>query len=269
MTILEEIFEHKRSELVRSKAEKPLAQVESEADRAEPPLDFTAALSQRSHPALIAEIKQRSPSRGLLSAAFDPLTLAQVYRDNGAAALSILTDQRYFGGSLEILQQVAAHFQQTVGRRLPLLRKDFICDPYQVFEARASGADAILLIAASLEERLLRELQGLAQALGMTALVEVHNQAELQTALKVQPRLIGINNRDLHTFNVDLQTYQELRPSIPQGILVTAESGIHSLKDVQKLEKAGVDAILVGEALVTAEDVAAKVRSLAQAEVPL
>lgn len=266
MTILEEIFEHKRSELARSKAEKPIAQVESEAARAEPPLDFTSALRQRSHPALIAEIKQRSPSRGLLSPAFDPLSLAQIYRENGASALSILTDQRYFGGSLGILKQVAAHFRETPGGQLPLLRKDFICDPYQVFEARANGADAILLIAASLSESQLRELQGLAQALGMTALVEVHNPAELQTALQVEPCLIGINNRDLHNFSVDLRTYQELRPSIPPGILVTAESGIHALEDVQKLESAGVDAILVGEALVTAGDVASKVRCLAQVE---
>lgn len=205
---------------------------------------------------LIAEVKCASPSRGLLSPDFDPLKLAATYATNGAAAISVLTDERYFKGHLDYLRQIRQ------AQAIPLLRKDFICDPYQVYEARAAGADALLLIAAELVLSQLADLQALTHSLGMAALVEVHNLPELETALQSGARLIGINNRNLHTFQVSLETSQELRPLIPAEICVVAESGIHSAADVARLAGINVQAVLVGEALVTAADTAAKVREL-------
>lgn len=213
-------------------------------------------------PALIAEIKFASPSRGVLLPAKDPQSaasrLGQVYQQNGAAALSVLTDERYFHGSLEYLQLLARQ-----NDHLPLLRKDFLCDPYQVYESRAAGADAILLIAAGLQAECLADLHQLACELGMAALVEVHTLAELEAVLAIGARLVGINNRNLHTFVVNLQTTLELRPYVPAEIGLVAESGIHTRQDVLRLAEAGVDAILVGEALVSAPDIAAKTRELA------
>jgi indole-3-glycerol phosphate synthase len=191
---------------------------------------------------------------------FDPLRLAQIYRENGAAAISVLTDERYFGGCLDHLRQIAAGRPGELDLRPPLLRKDFLFDPYQVYEARAAQADAVLLIVAALPPALLRDLHGLALELGMAALVEVHTSGELETALDCQARLIGINNRDLHDFTTSLETTLRFRPLIPPGIPVVAESGIHTVEDARRLSQAGVDAILVGGALVTAEDVAGKVR---------
>jgi indole-3-glycerol phosphate synthase len=207
-------------------------------------------------------VKCASPSKGLLVEDFDALRLADTYRHNGAAAISVLTDERYFRGHLNYLAQVAAYFAQS-GLRLPLLRKDFICDPYQVYEARAAGADAVLLIAAHLDIQQLRDLHALICALGMAPLVEVHNQAELEAAAQLDLRLLGVNNRDLRDFTVRLETTLELLPLVPAGVCLVAESGIHSPADVVRLRTAGVDAILVGEALVTAPNVAAAVRALA------
>jgi len=259
MTILDEIFAHKREEVAARQQAVPLPAVRARAEQALPPLDFVAALcGTRPRPALIAEVKRASPSRGLLAPDFDPLRLARIYAENGAAAISVLTDERYFGGSLDHLSQIAG-----CRPRLPLLRKDFIGDPYQVYEARAAGADALLLIAALLPARQLCSLQSLTEELGMATLVEVHNGAELESALHCRARLIGLNNRDLGDFSVDLGTALRLRPHIPAGVCVVAESGIHLPADVARLAEAGVDAILVGEALVTAPDVAAAVRSLA------
>ena len=229
----------------------------------------SAALRQaRSRPALIAEIKRGSPSRGLLVADFDPLRLAGLYAENGAAAISVLTDERYFGGSLDHLRAVAVA-QGGRAEGPPLLRKDFICDPYQVYQARAAGADAILLIAASLAPILLAELLALAHDLGMAALVETHDEAELATALASHARLIGINNRNLHDFTISLETTLRLGRRVPAEVCLVAESGIFAAEDVARLAEIerggggrGVDAILVGEALVTAADVAAKVRAL-------
>ena len=266
--ILEEIYAHKRLEVEQNRQGRPLPALVEEARCTAPPLDFLDALrcatrpdqvnglSQRT-PALIAEVKRRSPSRGLLRPDFDPLELADLYRLNGAAAISVLTDERYFGGRLEHLQQIAQS-----SPRLPLLRKDFIFDRYQVYEARAAGADAILLIVAGLETSVLHELHTLSQELGMAALVEVHTRQELETALALKPALIGINNRDLQDFNVRLETSERLRPHIPAGICVVAESGIHSAADVWRLSSAGVNAILVGEALVSSPDTGARVREL-------
>lgn len=259
MSILAEIFAHKKEEVAGQKRRQPLQAVIQAARSAPAPLDFAGALARsNSWPALIAEIKKASPSRGLLVANFDPLRLAQIYRQNGAAAISVVTDERFFLGGLEMLAQVRA-----AGLGLPLLRKDFLCDPYQVYQARAAGADAVLLIAASLEPGLLFDLHALALELEMAPLVEVHAEVDLGRALDCDPLLVGINNRDLATFQVDLETTFRLLPQVPPGIHVVAESGIHAPEDVRALAEVGVSAVLVGEALVTGTDVAAKVRSLA------
>ena len=259
-TILAEIFAAKRLEVERARQKRPLEVVQEEARQALPPRDFVQGLVAHKNqlaPALIAEIKFASPSRGVLLAERDPLRLARLYRENGAAAISVLTDQTYFHGHLDYLAQVARSTP-----RLPLLRKDFICDPYQVFEARAVGADAVLLIVAGLRQEHLAALHSLVLSLGMAPLVEVHSQEELELALSCKPRLVGINNRDLHTFQVDLETTLRMRPFVPDGVCLVSESGIHSRQDVIRLAQAGIDAILIGEALVTAPDIAAKINSL-------
>ena len=260
MSILDEIFASKRLEVEAAQKQRPLVEVRRMAESAAAALPFAGALRRPSLQAplrLIAEVKCASPSRGLLAAHFDPIQLATIYQQNGAAAISVLTDARYFKGALLYLEQIAA-----LQPRLPLLRKDFIYDPYQVYEGRASGADAILLIAAYLDLQQLADLHALVCALGMDALVEVHNGDELEQALTVSPTLVGINNRDLHDFKVDLDTCLRLRASIPSSVTVVAESGIHSAADVSRLAAAGMDAMLVGEALVTAADTALKIRSL-------
>jgi indole-3-glycerol phosphate synthase len=258
-SILDEIFENKRLEIAHSKQVVPLGALIEQVESASPAFDFLEALRQsKDSPALIAEIKQRSPSRGQLAQQFDPLTLARLYAQNGARAISVLTDERYFGGSLEFLRAIAA-----LPGRLPLLRKDFICDTYQLYEARAAGADAVLLIVAGLGEAEIQDLYAQALELRLTPLVEVHTLAELEAGLKLNPVLLGINNRDLKTFEVNLGTTLNLRPHVPKGIMVVAESGIHTCREVDRLKQTGVDAILVGEALVTAPDVTARVRELA------
>ncbi len=266
--ILSEIFIHKRSEVATSKTITPLAELARLAGAQPLARDFAAALrAAPTRPALIAEIKRASPSRGALSPGLDPLALAQTYMTGGAMAISVLTDERYFGGSLDDLRAVAA-----LHLGAPLLRKDFICDPYQVYEARAAGADAVLLIAAHLEPDLLCELQGVVRELGMTALVEVHDEGGLERALACKPTLIGINNRDLRTFEVSLQTTYRLASTIPAEIAVVAESGIFTpqhVRDLAALTRAdgapAVDAILVGEALVTAPDTGVLVNALTAA----
>jgi len=262
MTLLDEIFAHKRTEVDLRKRASPFQEVRELARQAASPLDFIAALRGRQglRPALIAEVKCASPSRGLLAAEFDPLRLACLYQANGASAISVLTDEHYFKGSLEHLREIAA-----LEPRIPLLRKDFILDPYQVYEARAAGADAILLIAAYLDLSLLRDLHALSLDLGMAALVEVHTQEELDRILAVSGLvLVGINNRDLRDFSIHLDTALRLRPLIPADVCVVAESGIHTERDVERLTSVQVDAILVGEALVTAADTASMVRRLAR-----
>lgn len=259
---LSEIFEHKRAEVAASKARLTFAAVRAAADAAPPPLDFSAALAGARRPALIAEVKAASPSRGQLAGRngrpFDPVGLARTYADNGAPAVSVLTDAKFFGGSLEHLQAVRAVLPQT-----PLLRKDFICDPYQVYEARAAGADAILLIVAALEAESIAGLSALAHQLGMAALVEAHAADELDAALASGAELLGINNRNLHDFTVRLETTIELAPLVPADRLLVAESGIFTPADVERLGHGrGVDAILVAEALVTAPEVGSRVRDL-------
>ncbi len=272
MSILAEIFAHKRLELEQARRLRPLPALQEAAAAAAPTRSLSGAISAAGPVRLIAEVKCASPSKGLLSADFDPLRLARAYAANGAAAISVLTDERYFKGSLEHLRQVRALGLRTPsGAELPLLRKDFICDPYQVFEARAAGADAILLIAAALPPAQMADLFDLAGSLGLECLVEVHNLAELQAALQAlegRRPLLGINNRDLHTFAVSLETCAALRPHVPAGLSVVAESGIHTPADMQRLAQMNVQAALVGEALVSAADTAAAVRALAGLRLP-
>ena len=254
-TILDTIIAHKREEVALQKQVKSLGEWKAKAESAPPPRDFLAAL-RAPGVSLIAEVKKASPSKGLLCPDFDPVRLARAYAANGAAAISVLTDARFFQGGLDDLRAV----RQAVD--IPVLRKDFIVDPYQVYEARAAGADAALLIVAALDDATLQDLYALIQQLSMAALIEVHNAAELERALAIQPRLIGVNNRDLRTFHVTLDTTAALRPRVPDDIVLVAESGIHTPEDVARLAAIGVDAMLVGEALVTAEDVGKRVRDL-------
>jgi len=257
--ILETILAQKQVEIA---ALDKLA-VRRAAESAPTPRDFLAALSRRQNGlplALIAELKRASPSKGLLAPHLDLFQVADLYIQNGASAISVLTDEKFFLGKLETLYDL----RFTQPSALPLLRKDFIIDESQLDEARANGADAALLIAAALpDDAHFADLHAYALSLGLTALVEVHDEAETERALRLKDiRLIGINNRNLATFEVSLETTERLRPIIPAEITVVAESGIFTAGDVARLAKAKVDAILVGEALVTAPDIAAKVREL-------
>ncbi len=256
-TVLDRIVADKREELAAAKVAVPPAEMKAGIGEAPAPRPFLSALHALSI-GVIAEVKKASPSRGLLRAGFDPLWLAQRYAEGGACAISVLTDAKHFQGSLEHL----AAIRQALPDGPPLLRKDFLFDEYQLYEARRYGADAVLLITAILEQPLLAELIAVAQALGMATLVEVHDEAEMERALKASPPLIGINNRDLRTFDVDLATTERLRPLAPAGVTVVAESGIFTRQDLRRLQACGVDAALIGEALVTAPDPAAKLREL-------
>lgn len=263
-TILDKIVAAKQEEIARHKAQVPLAALEQRIVMQSLPLNFSGAL-WGDGVRLIAEVKKASPSRGLLRADFDPVALARTYAENGAAAISVLTDAHFQGCG----QHLEAVKQATLDRGVPILRKDFIIDPYQVYEARAWGADAILLIVAILTTERLRELLDVARAMWMQALVEVHNEEELKVALDAGAEVIGINNRDLHTFHTDLEVTRRLAPRVPRGKIVVSESGIGSREDVLGLRRYGVRAVLVGESLVTARDVGAKVRELVGKGSPL
>ena len=252
---LDTIIAHKREEVALQKQAKSLDAWKAETESAPPPRDFLAALRAPGI-SLIAEVKKASPSKGLLCPDFDPVRLARAYAANGAAAISVLTDARFFQGSLDDLRAV----RQAVD--VPVLRKDFVVDPYQVYEARAAKADAVLLIVAALDDETLHHLYALIRQLNMAALIEVHDAADLTRALALPPRLIGVNNRDLRTFHVTLDTTAALRPRVPDNVVFVAESGIHTPEDVARLAGIGVDAMLVGEALVTAENIGEKVKSL-------
>lgn len=256
-SVLGTILAHKREELQHRQRAVPFAQVKARLAEAPPPRPFRQAL-HGDRLRLIGEVKRSSPSRGLLRGDFDPLALAKGYTAAGAAAISVLTDERYFGGSLDHLSAV----RRALPEGPPLLCKDFLFDHYQLYEARVHGADAVLLIAAVLNPGLLSQLIALASSLGMAALVEVHDELELERALMAGAEVIGINNRDLRTFQVDLSTTERLRPLVPPGRTVVAESGIHTRADVERMEGLGVHAVLIGEALVTAPDPAEKVREL-------
>jgi len=267
--LLEEIMRWKREELPKRKRETSLTDLQALAVVAPRPPDLARALRPPDKPRgvrLIAEIKRASPTRGLLCRDFDPEALAETYARNGAAAISCLTDARFFQGHISHLV-LARERLEAIGRPLPFLRKDFVLDPYQLVEARAAGAAAVLLIVAVLSDRELRELIAETKRLGMTPLVEVHDEAEVDRALAAGAEVIGINNRDLRTFQVDIETTARLRPRIPDECIVVSESGIRTPDDVRRVGEMGVDAVLVGEALVKADPAGRPklVRALAQA----
>ena len=257
-TILDRIVETKRQEVERLKKEAPLSSLEERIRALPLPLNLSGAL-MGDGPRLIAEAKKASPSRGLLRDNYDPASLAQAYADNGAAAVSVLTERDNFQGSLKHMEAVKGVLQPL---GLPVLRKDFIFDPYQVHEARAYGADALLLIVAILTPERLQALLSDCQSLWLQALVEVHSEEEMGIALEAGAEIIGINNRDLRTFETDISITERLAPLCPRGIIQVSESGIHSHADLVRLRRVGVHAVLVGEALVTAADPGAKVKEL-------
>lgn len=258
--ILRKIVTHKREELATVKAAQPLAEVRARlADLEDQPRGFCRALraaADSGWTAIIAEVKKGSPSKGIIRPDFDPLEIAETYRQNGAACLSVLTEEHFFHGSLRYLALIREQVQ------LPLMRKDFIFDPYQVYEARSCGADAVLLIAAMLDLPQLRDLAALAGELSLDVLLEVHDERELELALQTDCGLIGINNRSLHTFVTDLATTERLAPRVPADRLVVAESGIHSRGDIERLSRAGARAFLIGESLMREADIGAKLREL-------
>jgi len=258
MNILNAILEHKRAEIADRKVRRPLASLDMERPSAGQVRDFRAALldPERPTPRVIAEVKRRSPSGGLLRPGLDPARVASIYERNGAAAVSVLTDNRFFGGSLADLAAARSAVS------LPVLCKDFVLDPYQIYEAFSVGADAILLIAGALDAAQLREYREVAKSLGMAALVEVHNRPELEAAVESGAEVIGINNRDLHTFRVSLDTTRLLLPLIPSHLTTVSESGIHGQEDRDMLAGLGVDALLVGEGLIAAPDIATATREL-------
>jgi indole-3-glycerol phosphate synthase len=252
--ILDKIIETKKEEVVRAKRALPFADLENTVKELVPCRDFKTAISGKDC-AIIAEVKCASPSRGRLVANFDPLAIACTYEANDAAAISVLTDEKYFQGKNEYLTQIKQKVQ------LPLLRKDFIVDPYQVYESRAIGADCVLLIAAVLRKRI-KEFIVLAKEVGLQQLVEVHTHAELDLAVDAGAEIIGINNRNLDTFVTDINTCKELAQFIPQNKIVVAESGISKRADIESITQSGISTFLIGEALVTASDIGKKLREL-------
>jgi Indole-3-glycerol phosphate synthase len=262
---LDEILNYKRTEIAAKKTELPLHSLERELNRCSPVRPFAASLRGDSI-RLIAEAKKASPSKGLLCSDFNPAALAKSYEAGGAAAISVLTDEKFFQGSLRFLNEVKAATLKT-----PLLRKDFMLDPYQLVEARAGGADAVLLIVAALKKTELSFLHKEATSLGLAVLVEVHNQSEMELALEAGAGIVGINNRDLKTFEVNLATTYALLDELSNlrsgEITIVSESGIQNRNDIRKLEAAGVNAVLIGESIVTAADPGQRVRELLGADI--
>lgn len=253
--ILDDICAHKREEVDQAKAATPLEDLEERIESLPPPRGFRDALREPGM-SLIAEVKRASPSKGVLLEDMDPVALGALYEQSRARAISVLTDEKFFKGTLDDLITVRQHVA------IPCLRKEFIIDAYQIYEARAAEADAVLLIARILSDGQLEEYLNIAQSLGMAVLVETHDAAEIERALKAGAHIIGINNRDLSTFEVDINTSLELRKMVPGGNVLVSESGIRSRDDVRRLEDGGVDAVLVGEALVTSNNIQAKIREL-------
>ncbi|MEW5801545.1 MAG: indole-3-glycerol phosphate synthase TrpC [bacterium] len=257
--MLDEILAHKRSEVARKKLSVPLRELEEKSKASPPARDFQKALkgsNEQDEISIIAEIKKASPSRGVIRKDFDPLSIAECYQQNGAAAISILTDRKFFQGDLAYLQMVRDITS------IPLLRKDFIIDAYQIYEAKVAGADALLLIAAALSRAELSDFLALSSSLGLHVLLEVHNQEELEKALMTEAPIIGINNRDLKTFQVDLSVTGRLAPLIPHDRVIVSESGIHHAQDLHFLKSLGVHAVLVGEAFMAKEDIGRAIQEL-------
>ena len=249
--ILDKIVAVKREEVAASLRHKPLDVVRADAESRVLTRDFEGAMRDKiaaGQAAVIAEIKKASPSKGVLRAEFIPADIAQSYAEFGAACLSVLTDKQFFQGSVDFLKQARASCD------LPVLRKDFMIDPYQIYEARAMGADAVLLIAACLDDAQMADMEAVARSLDMAALVEVHDRAELDRALKLKTRLVGINNRNLKTFEVSLQTTLDMLPDVPADRLLITESGIQTPEDVRRMREAQVHAFLVGEAFMRADE---------------
>jgi indole-3-glycerol phosphate synthase len=249
--ILQRILAVKAQEIASARSARSLESLRSEAEGLSPCRDFVAAIEkkiQTGNPAVIAEVKRASPSKGLLRDPFIPADIARSYEDGGAACLSVLTDVQFFQGAHAYLGEARS------ACNLPVLRKDFVVDPYQVYESRVLGADCILLISAALESARMRELEIMAQSLGMAVLIEVHDAAELTQALKLKTPLLGINNRDLRTFVTSLDTTLSLLQAIPAGKIVVTESGIQARQDVERMRSRGVNAFLVGEAFMRAAD---------------
>jgi len=255
-SILKKIFDHKLIEIEAAKSQCSLERIREHASAARPVRDFLAALQTPGEISLIAEVKKASPSKGIIREDFDPVAIAQAYESAGASCISVLTDENFFQGHRDFLVRVG----DAVG--IPTLRKDFIIDPWQVYDARAAGADAVLLIAECLEGEQLSDLHALIGELGMTALVELYDRDNIDKVLACQPKLVGVNNRDLNTFEVDLGHSIEIRKNLPADITFVSESGISSNDQVLRLLQSNVDAILVGESLMRADDIAAATKQL-------
>jgi indole-3-glycerol phosphate synthase len=253
--ILDEICAYKKEVVAAEKLRTPLSDIEERIGQVKPARDFRRAMRAPGI-SLIAEIKRQSPAKGLLMQDIEAVALGGLYEQAGARAISVLTDEKYFKGSLDDLTSV----RQTV--TIPCLRKEFIVDSYQIYEARAAQADAILLIVRVLSDEQLKDYQVLARRLGMSVLVEAHDEHEIERALKAGSHIIGINNRDLATFNVDINTTLRLKKYVPGGHVLVSESGIHTRQHVKALDEGGVDAVLVGEALVTSKNISHKIREL-------
>lgn len=255
--ILDEIIAHKKIEIEEQKNQIPLDEIKSQLNESDNTRDFKSAVSFPNKVNLIAEIKKASPSKGIIRKDFDPVTIAKIYEQNGASAISVLTDRKFFYGDISFLKSV-----RSVTSKTPILRKDFIIDEYQVYQSRLFGADAILLIANVLDLQKLNMLISIAKAIGLDCLVEVHNEDELNKVIQSNAEIIGINNRDLHTFTVDLKTTADLVRLIPDDKIIVSESGISSSNDVEFLKKLGVNAMLVGESLMASDDIAKKIKQL-------
>jgi len=258
MTILEEIINKNLPELEERKRRLPLDKLKELIKKQPKPLSLAGVLSGNDIK-LMAEVKKASPSKGVICPDFDAVSIAKAYADGGASAISVLTESHFFQGSPDYLASIKRALK---GRGIPILRKDFIHDPYQIYESCAYGADSLLLIVAMLSEQKLNELLGLSSSLGMDCLVEVHSEAEVDIAVMSGARIIGINNRDLPSFTVDIDTTRRLKPLIPSDRIVVSESGIRNRSDIEKLKERGVDAVLVGEALMSSPDISARMREL-------
>src|SRR3989344_4050910 len=257
MSILEKIVRHKRKELEALKKKKPLESLKKEVlGRRFRKISFEKALKNKRPPAVIAELKKKSPSGGILRKDFNPVKIAKAYEKGGAAALSVLTDRKFFAGSAAILKKIRK------ATALPILRKDFIIDDYQVWESKAIGADAILLIVGILSGRQMKRFYALAKKLGLDALFEVHSKRELDRVLPLRPKIVGVNNRDLKTFKVSLGTTEKLARFVKNKAILVSESGIFSREDLLTLKRAGARAVLVGEGLVREADIAKALKKL-------
>lgn len=254
--ILDRIVSDKKKELEDVKAKLPLTELKSRTRDVWPTHDFAAALIDADRVTVIAEVKKASPSKGIIRVDFDPVAIARTYERCGASAISVLTEKRYFMGELGYLRSIRREVD------IPLLRKDFIFDEYQVYEARANGADAFLLIASILEPNMLKELYGLGRDLGLEVLAEVHDEEDLDKVLDCGFKVVGINNRDLKSFKVDIKTTARLIRDIPYDRVIVSESGISTVKDMEYLKRSGADAALIGEAIMRERDYGAKLREL-------